>query len=62
MKVTVDDDRCGGHGVCCALCPEVFRLTGDGYSVAYAPEVPEEYEETVLAAIKQCPTRAISAE
>jgi len=62
MKVTVDEDRCGGHGVCCALCPEVFRLTDDGYSVAYEPEVPAEHEDAVRVAIVQCPTKAISAE
>jgi ferredoxin len=60
MKVTVDDDRCRGHGVCCSLCPEVFTLTDDGYATATVPEVPPEYEEEVRAAYGSCPERAIS--
>jgi ferredoxin len=60
MKATVDDDRCRGHGVCCALCPEVFTLTDDGYSVVETPEVPVEFEEAVRTAAAQCPERAIT--
>ena len=37
MKVTVDDDRCRGHGVCGTICPEVFTLTDDGYTVVQTP-------------------------
>ncbi len=59
MKVTVDDDRCRGHAVCCSLCPEVFTLTDDGFTVVQAPEVPAEFEEAVRAASGSCPERAI---
>jgi ferredoxin len=62
VKVTVDDDRCRGHGVCCALCPEVFTLNDDGYTVVETPEVPAEFEDAVLNAVAQCPERAITAE
>lgn len=62
MKVRVDDDRCGGHGVCCALCPDVFRLTDDGYSVVVAAEVLPAHEGAVRKAAEQCPTKAISIE
>jgi ferredoxin len=60
VKVTVDDDRCRGHGVCCTLCPEVFTLTDDGYTVVQAPEVPAKFEEAVSAASGSCPERAIT--
>ena len=60
MKVAVDPDRCAGHGVCWSLCPEVFTLTDDGYSVVEVPEVPAEFEEAVRAAVNQCPERAIT--
>ncbi|MBA9005351.1 ferredoxin [Thermomonospora cellulosilytica] len=60
MKVTVDEDRCRGHGVCCALCPEVFDLSDDGYAVVLTPEVPAEFEEAVRTAVRQCPERAIT--
>jgi ferredoxin len=60
VKVTVDDDRCRGHAVCCSVCPEVFTLTDDGYSVARDPQVPAEFEEAVRAASVNCPERAIT--
>jgi ferredoxin len=61
VKVTVDDDRCGGHGVCVSICPEVFELTDDGYARVLVSEVPAEHEEAVRTAVKRCPERAITA-
>jgi ferredoxin len=60
MKVTVDDERCRGHGVCGTLCPEVFTLTDDGYSVVQVTEIPAESEQAVRAAAGSCPERAIT--
>jgi ferredoxin len=60
VKVSVDDDRCRGHGICCTLCPEVFTLTDDGYTVVETPDVPPEFEEAVGRATQSCPERAIS--
>jgi ferredoxin len=62
MKAAVDADRCRGHGICWSLCPEVFTLLDDGYSVVEVPEVPPEFEDAVRTAVNQCPERAISAE
>jgi ferredoxin len=42
------------------LCPEVFSLTEDGYSVAIESDVPTEYEEATREAIQCCPEQAIS--
>jgi ferredoxin len=60
VKVTVDDDRCRGHAVCCTICPEVFTLTDDGYSVARVPDVPAEFAGAVRAACTSCPEHAIT--
>ena len=60
MKVSVDDQRCRGHGVCVTLCPEVFSLTDDGYAVAIASDVPAELESATQEAIQCCPEQAIS--
>jgi ferredoxin len=30
VRVTVDEDRCRGHGMCLTFCPEVFEMTDDG--------------------------------
>jgi ferredoxin len=59
MKVAVDEERCRGHGVCVTLCPEVFRLTDDGYSEAYQPDVPADLSEAAQEAIECCPEQAI---
>jgi len=61
MRVTVDDDRCRGHAVCCSICPEVFTLSDDGYAVAQVAEVPVEFEEEVRSAVRRCPEHAITA-
>ena len=60
MKVMVDDDRCRGHSVCCAICPDVFAIGDDGYAVVREPEVPAEFEEAVRDAVDSCPERAIT--
>ncbi len=59
MKVSVDSDRCRGHGICLTLCPEVFDLTDDGYAEVRMAEVPAEFDEQVHAAIRACPEHAI---
>ena len=62
MRATVDDQRCRGHGVCITICPEVFELTDDGYSVAVEADVPTELEAAVSEAVESCPEQAITAE
>ena len=60
MRAVVDEDRCRGHGVCCATCPEVFTLTDDGYSEVREPRIPPGLEAAVRAAADSCPERAIT--
>jgi ferredoxin len=60
VKVAVDDQRCRGHGMCLTLCPDVFSLTDDGYSVADPSEVPAGLEPAAQEAIENCPEHAIS--
>lgn len=62
MRVTVDDDACGGHGVCTVLCPDVFVLEDEGYARATVAVVPAEHEHAVREAEVRCPTRAIRVE
>jgi ferredoxin len=62
MKVSVDDDRCAGHGVCTTFCPEVFALNDDGYAVVESPDVPAGLERDVRRAVQSCPERAITVE
>jgi ferredoxin len=60
MKVSVDDQRCRGHGMCLTLCSDVFSLTDDGYAVAITSDVPAELESATREAIQCCPEQAIS--
>jgi ferredoxin len=62
MKVSLDDDRCAGHGVCTTMCPEVFELNDDGYAVVKSPDVAAGLEADVRRAVQSCPERAITAE
>lgn len=62
MKVTVDADRCRGHGACLGLCPEVFSLTDSGYAEAISGAVPEHLEDAVEDAASACPESAIVVE
>ncbi|MCX5044729.1 ferredoxin [Aldersonia sp. NBC_00410] len=62
MRVRVDDDICAGHGVCVATCPEVFRLTADGFSEVLVDVVPAEHVEAARTAVEQCPEHAIEME
>ena len=61
MRVAVDEDLCRGHAACCALCPDVFDLTDDGYAAVLVDEVPPAREQDVRAAVARCPERAITA-
>lgn len=60
MRVSVDDQRCRGHGVCVTLCPEVFNLTDDGYATAITSDVPNEFRKAAEEAMQYCPEQAIS--
>ena len=59
MKVTVDEDRCAGHGMCLTLCPDVFEMTDDGWAVADPEDVPAGLEGAAKDAIDNCPEQAI---
>jgi ferredoxin len=61
VKLTVDEERCQGHGRCYAVAPELFepdevgnsRVLGDG-------EVPRGLEAKARLAETNCPERAVA--
>lgn len=61
MKISVDTERCTGHGRCYMLAPEVFAPDEDGYSEVVVPQgkVPPEFEDQTRKAVANCPERAI---
>jgi sterol 14-demethylase len=61
LRVRVDLDLCQGHGVCVNECPELFALDEEKLSVKLLHEdVPEELRAKAEAAVRFCPTRALS--
>lgn len=65
-RVCVDLDLCQGHGVCVNEAPEVFDMqrTEDGEDkVVLRIEAPGlDLRDKVVAAVRHCPTRALSIE
>lgn len=60
MRIAVDDSLCRGHGICIAVCPEVFALTDDGYAQAKHEVVPEGLGDAAQEALQACPEHAIT--
>lgn len=60
MKVTVDHDRCEGHGKCEMAAPEVFELRDDDLSYVKVDDVSAELQSKVERAIRLCPRQAIA--
>lgn len=58
MSIKVDQEACIGCGTCVALCPNTFKINGEGRSeVASQDDV-----ECAKNAAQSCPTQAIFVE
>ena len=63
MRIRVDFDLCQGHGVCRNEAPEVFDVDREREQVVVKQEhPPESLREKVRAAVRYCPTLALSIE
>ena len=60
MKIDVDYTRCTGHGLCELEAEDVFEVGDKGVVQLLIAEPGEEYREQVEAAVKVCPTVALS--
>jgi ferredoxin len=58
MRVTIDFDKCEGHGLCALAAPEVFWIDDDGYT-QFVADPPESERDNVTDAAQECPARAI---
>jgi sterol 14-demethylase len=59
-RIRVDRDLCQGHGVCMMEAPGHFRVEKVGTLTLLSDTVSPEQREQVLAAVRHCPTRALS--
>lgn len=64
MKVTVNPNRCEGHGLCEGIAAELFELPDEG-AVTLLLEgqpIPPELEEKAAEAVRTCPMGALVLE
>ncbi|HEY1439814.1 MAG TPA: ferredoxin [Mycobacterium sp.] len=59
-RVSVDADRCTGHGRCYTLAPDVFDADDVGHSVVLVEEVSGELEAQAVVGEQNCPEQAIT--
>lgn len=59
-RIEVDADLCQGHGVCESEAPDVFEVTRDRKVAVLQAEPPDALRKAVEAAVKYCPTHALS--
>ena len=60
MRIVVDTQLCQGHGVCMGEAPEVFLVTREGKLTVLNEKPPAELREQMEAAVRYCPTGALS--
>ncbi len=61
MRITLDAEKCQGHGRCYALAPDLFDSDDEGYATLLAVDgvVPEGQEDAAVLAADNCPEYAI---
>jgi ferredoxin len=59
-RVSVDADRCTGHGRCYTLAPDVFDADEIGHSIVRVTEVSGELEQQAVMGEQNCPEQAIT--
>jgi ferredoxin len=60
MRVTIDPDRCAGHGLCYMVAPDVFTDDADGYGQVLDGELTAELLTSARRAVGSCPEQAIA--
>lgn len=56
----MDRDLCQGHGVCESEAPAVFEVSKDGVLTVHKASPPDGERSRVEAAVKYCPTHALT--
>ncbi len=60
MKVTVDRDRCMGHGQCYAYGPDVFEPDDEGFCLVLLADIDDpDLRKQAAEGSEACPESAI---
>ena len=59
-RVSVDADRCTGHGRCYTLAPTVFDADEAGHCIVLTEDVSGEGEAQAVIGEQNCPEQAIT--
>ncbi|MPY86063.1 MAG: ferredoxin [Actinophytocola sp.] len=64
MKLSIDPDKCAGHGRCYDVAPRLVGEDDQGYGVVLDPGAPvaPELEGEARRAVTSCPERAVVLE
>ena len=60
MKISIDPDRCNGHGRCYSLAPALFGDDDDGRGTVNVDDVDDDQLAAARTAIANCPEQAIA--
>ncbi|MDQ2636846.1 MAG: ferredoxin [Actinomycetota bacterium] len=60
MRVTVDPERCMGHGQCYAHAPQIYEPDAEGYCVVVKPDVDGDDVAQARKGAQACPESAIT--
>ena len=59
-RVSVDAERCVGHGRCYSLAPQIYGSDDMGHSVVLVEDVSGDLEQKALIGAQNCPEEAIT--
>jgi ferredoxin len=59
-EISIDADRCTGHGRCYSLAPDVFDADEVGHAIVLVGEVSGELERQAKTGEQNCPEQAIT--
>ena len=60
MHLSIDPDRCQGHGRCAMINMDLFDVDDDGKGVVMIAEPGDAFADDIARAIATCPELAIS--
>jgi ferredoxin len=62
MGISIDRDRCEGHGQCVAVAPDLFEFDDDGIATLRADTqvVPTDQADNAAKAADICPVVALT--